>query len=89
MEMIFRDDDSGKSSFRIVEEINEEFQIEFKIRNEGSHNETIEVNCITGQHYEFKELFFTLKLFFKQPIGYWERLVSNEISQKNRIWSYS
>ena len=72
-------DDLGKSSFRIVEEINEEFQIELQLKNERSHNETIEVHCVAGQHYDFKELFFTMKLFFKHPIGNWERLVSNYI----------
>ena len=49
-------DDLGKSSFRIVEEINEEFQIELQLKNERSHNETIEVHCVAGQHYDFKEL---------------------------------
>ena len=68
------------SSFTIVEDVEEEFQIELELKNPGSHNGTIDVNCIVGESYQFNELFFAIKLFFKEPISNWERLVFNGIT---------
>ena len=68
------------NSFSIVEDVEEEFQIELELKNQATHEGKIDINCIAGESYQFTELFFEIKLFFKEPIGNWERLVLNGIT---------
>ena len=69
-----------KDSHLLQAKKSKELQNNELLKNEGSNHEKIEVHCLAGQYYALYELFFTIKLFFKHPIGKSKSLVSNQIS---------